>query len=434
MREENIIVKEGKYWLGNLISSSVPSRRYTTIHRPVGATSGYTAGQTISFKLPQSGYLDVESSYVKFSLVVSDKTDTVFLGSNSLVKRLVVKDGQNNILEDINNYNVLHMLIRRAMACQDQNASREMLNGSGCEEIHSSIANGLPSNGSTFSTASNRYFVLTLDLSGILGNLNKYLPLEHISNGLYFDIVLERNAGVLLCPTGSTRSYTVNDVSYVADIVEFNELFENEFKKYLQEYPLELYYHSYTSHTGAVPTGSVNNSFVISEKASSLKDLYFCIIPDTVLTSIHLNPYTFTPLVENFSVSLQLGNQRIPQYPMTNHVDVYTELRKSFNVLNDQVMGGLIDYKSFTTATTANSTDNGKCTLYCMGLNLETHLASSVDGNLVLSGKDSKSVANNMVLQISNGNGIVGAQTIYMYTHTDRIYSVDSFGKGVVSY
>jgi hypothetical protein len=430
VREQNVVPKESKYFLGNLIGSSVPSRRSTVQHRPVGAVGGYRQNQTISFRLPQSGYLDVQSSYIKYQIQFdATLTSTGFLSSHSLVKRVIVKDGQNNILEDIDQYSFLYHLVRRSMGCQDQNSSRTILYGSFDEDTGgtSGTVTGL---GAT--SLNNQYLILTLDLSGIFGSNIKYLPLEHIENGMFLDIQLQSAKNVVL--SNADVGYTVNDVAWVCDIVDFTPEFENQFKQYLQQMPLELYYHSYQNHAGNLANGSLNNSIAISEKASSLKDLYFCIIADANLSATASNSYSFTPLSGNFSVSLQLGNQRIPQFPITTRVEALAELRKSFNVLNDMVMGGLHTIGSYSQATAPSGTSAGSACTFCMGLNLENHLASSVDGTLVMSGKDSKSVAQNMVLQINNGVAWTASQTVYIWTHTDRIYSVDSFGKGVVSY
>lgn len=431
VREQNVVVKEAQYYYGNLISSSVPSRRFTTRHMPTGQSSGYKAGQTISFHLPQSSYLDTQSSYIKYNLKLTATTNNMtFLSSNNLIQRCVVRDGQNNIIEDINNYHYLHNLIRRAMAPADQDRGRNILYGSGFEDIVT------PASATNGATSDLKDFIITLDLSGIFGNQIKYLPLQHIQNGLYLDLTLAPNADVFVysAATADGRTYELNNVMYVCDIVEFNEQFEASFKQYLQQMPLELYYHSYQHHSSAL--SGTNNSIIISEKASSVKDVYWVAVNNAEVSAYNKNSMQFKSFGEVFSLSLQLGNQRIPQYPMESPVEVYTELKKSFNTLNDLVLGGLVDRALFTAGTT------GSCVSFMCGLNMENHIASSVDGTLVLSGKDSKSVSQNMVLQLNNtrdfslddtGNN-PAQHTCLIWVHSDRIYSVDAFGKGVVSY
>jgi hypothetical protein len=398
---------------------------------PTGQSGNYRAGQTISFHLPQQGYLDVQSSYIKYKLYLSDLTDNItFLSSNNLIQRLVVRDGQNNIIEDISQYHYLHNAFRRAIAPKDQDLGRTILYGSGYEDIVSPVVVLTPTHGNT---VNNKEFIITLDLSGVFGTQNKYLPLQHIQNGLYVDITLSPNNDVFLYTgTSDNRFYQLDNVMYVCDIVEFNEEFEASFKQYLQQMPLELYYHSYQHHSGAL--NGTSNSIIISEKASSVKDVYWVVVASTNATSTLLNTMQFYSLGESFSVSLQLGNQRIPQYPMESPVEVYTELKKSFNTLNDLLLGGSFDRVGYTSGTNVSGTsNNGNCVSFVMGLNMENHIASSVSGNLVLSGKDSKSVSQNMVLQLNNTTDVGGA-TCLIWVHSDRVYSVDQFGKGVVSY
>jgi hypothetical protein len=316
------------------------------------------------------------------------------------------------------------------MAPADQDRGRNILYGSGFEDIVT------PASATNGATSDLKDFIITLDLSGIFGNQIKYLPLQHIQNGLYLDLTLAPNADVFVysAATADGRTYELNNVMYVCDIVEFNEQFEASFKQYLQQMPLELYYHSYQHHSSAL--SGTNNSIIISEKASSVKDVYWVAVNNAEVSAYNKNSMQFKSFGEVFSLSLQLGNQRIPQYPMESPVEVYTELKKSFNTLNDLVLGGLVDRALFTAGTT------GSCVSFMCGLNMENHIASSVDGTLVLSGKDSKSVSQNMVLQLNNtrdfslddtGNN-PAQHTCLIWVHSDRIYSVDAFGKGVVSY
>lgn len=426
VREQNKVVKEASYFLGNLIASSVPSRRVTTRHMPTGQSSNYRSGQTISFHLGQSGYLDVNASYIRYTLNLSDTANNMtFLSSNNLVQRLVVRDGQNNIIEDISNYHYLHNLFRRSMSPKDLDEGRNILYGSGFEDI---VTPAAATNGSV---SDDKSFIITLDLSGILGGSQiKYIPLQHIQNGLYVDITLAPQSDVFLysAATADTRYYELNNVMYICDIVEFDAQFEDSFKNYLQEMPLELYYNSYQHHSSNL--SSTSNSVIISEKASSIKDIYWVAVKNSKVSDYKQNSMQFESLGELFSVSLQLGNQRIPQYPMETPVEVFTELKKSFNTLNDLVLGGLVNRTNFVSGTSAN---NGFCVSFMCALNMEVHLASSVDNTLVLSGKDSKSVSQNMVLQLNNTNDMTG-NTCLVWVHSDRIYQIDSFGKGTVSY
>lgn len=433
MREQNYVVPSASYFYNNLIASSVASKRRTVKHRPQSSFN-YTGGQTIIFKLPSESYLDTRCSYILYQLVLNSTADkTSFLGSNSLISRLVIKDGSSQIIEDINNYHYIHRLITLAMAPSDQDNSKEILYGSGREFMVSpevtGNANGATSNG--------KYFILTLDLSGIFSNY-KYIPLKRLENGLYVEITLSKNTDVLLS-SAAGKTYELRDVQFVCDMIDFDDTFEKSLDEYLKQMPLELYFHTYSNHYFALSGAS--NSVVVSDKSSSLKDVYMCMTNDLNTSgadSYKLNSYQFTPPAPQFSVSLQIGNERIPSNPLTTAVECYTELLKSFNTLDDLVLRGQLNRTRYTSGKApAAGTDDGECVSFVMGLNLEAHVGASNTApnttQLVLSGRDSKSVTQPMYVQIDSSVSLAG-NTLQIWTHKDAIYSVDSYGKGVISY
>lgn len=428
VREENKVVKEASYFLGNLIYSSVPSKRTTTQIRPAGSSGAYTSNQTIVFRFPQKDFLDCQSSYIKYKLTLSATNDnTSFLGSHALIQRLVIKDG-GQILEDINNYHFLHRLITLSMAPEDLDKGKTILYGSGKEFMEAPSV----TNGGNAGTVNNKTFIMTLDLSGLFSN-NKYVPLEYIQGGLQVEITLSRDTDAVLAAS-SAKTFTVNDPVFVADVVQFDESFHQQFKSYLQQMPLELYFHTYTNYYSSL-SGSLN-SVVISDKSSSVKDLYFCIVADANVTGTDAykkNSYQFAALTDPFNVSLQIGNERVPQYGMGSYAECYSELKKSFNTLGDIINGGQLNLTRYVSGIASSGSTEGECVSFVMGLNLESHIASSVEGNLVMSGRDSKSVTNNMVLLINNASSLTN-NTLLAWVHKDCIYSVDSFGKGVLSY
>lgn len=435
VREENKIVSQAQLFYGNLWASSVPSKRWTSRVFPVSQISGYKANQTVTFKFNKAYYLDVQSSYIRYTLKLSDTQDNVaFLSSYNLIQRLVVRDG-STVLEDINDYHILANMFRRSLVTQDHAKANSILYGTSEYEDFNGVYEANSGNGAS---VNNQSFVLTLDLSGLFGSNVKYLPLQHM-NDVYVEITFASNEDVLIHKGAqNNKSYTLDDVMYIADYVEFNEEFERQFKELLSQTPLELYYHTYSSHTSAV--AGTNHSVIVTEKASSIKDVYWVIIKNSNRTSHNLNTMQFSSLASNnnnLSIFVQLGGHVYPSQRMESVCEVYSELKKSFNTLLDISQTGLVDRDQFTTGVAASGTqgseENGICVSFMMGLNMETHLQASVDGTLVLSGKNSMSTNQNLTIYMNN-TPFLDVSTCYAFIHADRILSIDQFGKSTVSY
>lgn len=240
--------------------------RETVKYAPEGKAT-YGPGDTIRIKVDADGFLDGLMSYLTFKAEVT-------VGANSprflsdiqcLFNRVRILDSNQNVLEDIADYNLLHRMLLEATMSRDY------------RESSASVLQGVPptdlkADSTAIAWASTPRLYNVLLLSGVIngGLTSKFYPTAH--NGLIIEIDLEQASTCIQVNLGETVDYEVTSVNYVADIIKFDPEYEATFNsRWVNEgvvYPYDTYSSFFQNINGS------GDRVRVSENLSSLKSVY----------------------------------------------------------------------------------------------------------------------------------------------------------------
>jgi hypothetical protein len=238
--------------------------RETVKYAPEGKAS-YGPGDTIRIKVDADGFLDGLMSYLSMTATITGGTAPRFLTDiQCLFNRVRILDSNQNVLEDIADYNLLHrMLLEATMSTDYKTTAASILQGVAPTDLVGDAA-------AVAWAAGRQYNVLLL--SGVIngGLTSKFYPTAH--NGLIIEIDLEQASTCIWDTAAGSPTYTVTGVNYVADIVKFDPEYEATFNsRWVNEgvvYPYDTYSSFFQNLNGS------GDRVRVSENLSSLKSVY----------------------------------------------------------------------------------------------------------------------------------------------------------------
>lgn len=221
--------------------------------------SQFTAGNIIRIEFPADNYLNVLNSVVAFDLKPTFAVSTLGLpkhGAHSLIKRLRILYG-SLVLEDIQEYSTL-VRIFTDLGVQPEYSSSvgAILDGMGSGS-GVSLTNNVP-----------RSFCLNL-LSGLL-TCKKLIPLKWMAAQFAIEITLNSGAEAFIAaPTTTGGTYTVDNVNFIAEMLEFDSTYDTAFYAGLVQGGVPLKFASWHYHTTNVTNAMT--SAQIHERSRSVK-------------------------------------------------------------------------------------------------------------------------------------------------------------------
>ena len=405
---------------------AIPSTQNRRSYYPVnGQKFQDTNSNIIRIDVNADGMLDVQQSYLEFTLVNDSGTKRALDQGHCWIKRLTIESA-GVILEDINNYNKLVGAILQpaqgsaaytgevSLAQFAGNSStRGVLGTDGANGAFAvpTFQNSMPKpgvagganqvgegqtqtalNGTGVmgpATAGNGGANAHVALTQVTGqyhlvcgflNMDKYLPLVLMGQGFTIQLELEvGNAiGTAITENGGAanvlaQSYTIQDVKYVAHIVEMQRDFYDMLRNLQAQSGGSLMIGGSTyrhfSHAYK-PTSGTTEDINISARVRSLESLLWTTTRTVNLTSNKFyslsNGSTFGAAKGTFNVfvgSVRYPSNQIAWDTVANKGEAYQELRKCFGALGSINHGGLLNTSTYLSSVTgeecsANSQPN----------------------------------------------------------------------------
>ena len=376
------------------LPNAVKSRSRTVQFTPInGSTFNSTSSNMIKLDIRSTGYLCGQESFLTFS-ITNNSGGTVFLDgqASSCIQRLrLVANGV--VLSDIQNYHILSAFLISAQGSDDYARVLSIVGGyadvpspsstlipvgaDAAEILANSGMNGL-------SAGATKTYSIPL-ISGLL-NSSRFLPLGLMTGALTLEIYLEPNFGVVFNASGAfsgTQTYTVQNVSYIAKIVEIeNEASENLIKQMLLTSGLQIKTNDFTCHVNNIPNGAASASLTIPDRSSSLKSLITLLQHSGATYNISgIQSYKFDVTQYNYRV----GSNLYPIQPVScsdsNLTQVFNECLKCFN----SGLYSLNTHTNMSFTTFSNDTTYTKFGGFSMAYDFENYSSSENFSGLELS-------------------------------------------------
>eukprot|EP01050_Picozoa_sp_SAG11_P021231 SAG11_NODE_3735_length_2257_cov_71.721501_2_plen_487_part_00 len=357
------------------------------------------ASNIIRIDVNADGLLDVQQSYLEFTLQSRVAATRAFDQGHCWIKRLTIESG-GVILEDINNYNRLvggilqpaqgsaaytgEMGVAQFSNCQTDyqsllnaavvDANNEVFPGISFQNCHPGVVDSQAGPGAVdAANAVNGTGVMAAGGAGVVNaaaqftgqyhlacgflNIDKYLPLVLMGQGFTIQLELDVGANIGVVTGGVAAPYTISNVKYVAHIVEMQRDFYDMMRNLQAQSGGSIMIGGSTyrhfSHAFQAADGGTEE-INISARVRSLEALLWCSQNTGAISNS--NVYNLSDSITLGSTSgaynIFIGANRYPSNQVnwnntTNKGESYQELRKCFGALGSINHGGLLNNSSY---------------------------------------------------------------------------------------
>lgn len=360
----------------SLKPSAFPAKRTRLSIQPYQFPSAaITSNQLIQFYLParRNTAIDPATIYLKGSItaIAGPTAGRGYLNRNafSLINRIQVRGQDSTLLEDTMNWNdLMHILTDLQCTREDKLGLSPMWAGSdysyyiasnqtagalGNTGAANTLYTGIQvQNGADFgrnfptnTTQIDFCIPIVLGVGLLCDNL---LPMFALSNDLRLDLYTElpnvafRAHDTAFANGQAVTSYTLANLEIVCDQITFDEESMSAIKESIGESPLYVHASSWNCYTSTYPTGTSGfTSQLVPHRSLSVKQfLSASHLPNTNGSDSfgRVFPYGTSAM----SLDINCGGQKVPQKPISNYAEAFTELQKSQHSLNSLLMEGSI--------------------------------------------------------------------------------------------
>lgn len=364
----------------------------------------YRPGNIIRIDLPSQGYLNAINSTLAFTVraylnsgaYADPSTKNWGLQNNvqSMFRRVRILYG-SLVLEDIQDYNILVRMLTEVTVGDDYNNKLGRVAeglGNWRERFRDNRSwikadtAGVPS----------EYRRFNVNLASGLLTSRKLIPLKWMASQLRIEIELAppHTCFAFQTPTGSPSpawTYQVEDVAFLAEVIEFDQTYDAAFYKGLQSGGVPIQFASWRSY----PFSSTGNSsqYVVAERARSIKAA-FAVQVSTVLNGTSPTAAAWEADSHAFprggitEFQWRVGSRYFPAQAVKADgfaAEAYIELQKALNILGNYEVGGQIIPYTFG-STTGSAVDGGAgkqdgiTAAKVIGIN-DPYIVNGVDGS-----------------------------------------------------
>lgn len=230
------------------------------------------------------------------------------------------------------------------------------------------LATGSPVTSTSFVTSTKdvRYrgtntFCINL-LSGCLTQ-KKLLPLKWMAAQFAIEITLATEADCFLSPSSVTPTYYINNVNFIAEMLEFDSAYDTAFYDGLRSRGVPIKFSSFHFHSFNI--SGQNNTIQIHERARSVKFGLAVARDSNAVSILHDSDRFFHDLGASFSAGVvtnpgkgqvsqfqwRVGGRYYPSQPVRalyGGPEAYIELQKVLDNLGDYTRGSMITANRWT--------------------------------------------------------------------------------------
>ena len=456
------------------VESRVRRRGYVPSN---GASFVSNQNNIIEIPVSASAFLDTKHSFLRMNFLnTTGQTFGVdFGGGHGLIRRLRVMQG-GTVLSDCREYGrLMSSIILPCQSTEDSLSTRSIKDGqryangtvggtgvigvAAAAEITGAAVN-TPTNANDSTTAaaagSNYTFSIPL-MNGLLGTTqDKLVPLFLLnSSPIVIEITLEtsENIGVW---GGVPGGYTINNVRYMASLVETGPAVEDQIRMVQQQSGGRLVLNGvdYTHHPGNIAANAQGRiSLPLPVRKKSIKSVLFAAAGTTfgggAGARTNLYNLSFGGHLNMVEYQLSVGSRRVPEVPiqfnaailgaLNNKAQYFEELAKCFGetksahglgvmtrINNSNTAGATAGMSIPSVAGGAGAMNSLR---FCpFGIDCESFQPDGKGGGALESGIDTASSSTPLELVLDIGIGQATPIVVDMYVVADSIYFIDTVG------
>ena len=443
-----------------------------------GASFVSDQNNIIEIPVSASAFLDTRHSYLRMNFLntAGFTLGVDFGGGHGLIQRLRILQG-GTVLSDCREYaRLMSSIILPCQGNQTNLATRSIKEGQ--RFANSAVAGGAGvlqpavaatditgatvntptnANDSTVAAGPGSNYVFSIPLmNGLLGTTqDKLVPLFLLNNApIVIEITLQPSLDIG-CWGNIPGGYTVNDVRYMASLVETGPAVEDQIRQVQAQSGGRLVLNGvdYTHHPGQVPTNTVGRvQLDIPVRKKSIKSVLFVGASGTygAGAGAQINRYNLS-YGGNFNMSeyqLAVGSRRIPEIPIgfqaataagaaTQKAQYFEELAKCFGEtgsahglgvmsrVNNSNQSGLTGNMAVPSAGGAALQTHVFCPF---GIDCEAFQPDGQGGGALESGVDTATGSQPMALMIDIQAAVNSNLIVDIYVVHDSLYFIDQVG------
>ena len=456
------------------VESRVRRRGYVPSN---GAVFVSNQNNIIEIPISASAFLDTRHSFLRMNFLNTTlQTFGVdFGGGHGLIRRLRIMQG-GTVLSDCREYGrLMSSIILPCQSTEDSLSTRSIKEGqryangtvggtgvtgvAAAAEISGAAVNTpTNANDSTCLAAAGSNYTFSIPLmNGLLGTTqDKLVPLFLLNSA---PIVIE----ITLAPAvdigvwgAAPGAYTINNVRYMASLVETGPAVEDQIRMVQAQSQGRLVLNGvdYTHHPGNIPINSVGRiSLPIPVRKKSIKSVLFSAAGTTFAggagARINLFNQSFGGHLNMNEYQLAVGSRRVPEVPiqfnaggggaLLNKAQYFEELAKCFGETKSAHGLGVLtrvntcNFSGLTAGMAVPSVAGGAGAMgshrFCpFGIDCEAFQPDGKGGGALESGIDTASSSTPLELVLDIGTAVAAPVVVDMYAVHDSIYFIDTVG------
>lgn len=397
-----------------------------------------------------NSFLDGTHGYLQMKVSADNKTtnavESIDGGVFSLIQRLrIISLGNGTILEDINNYNLLHNILfqhqtdpakLKVSNAISGTASNLQLDGTAFDNADAfSFYNPDRGTGFADNTAASDKTLCCPLISGLLSNTTgKALPIG-ASSGIQLEITFAPAADCLKTAAGGDVNYNIKSLHYYAPVFQITG---GDFSSAMVQMinamnGVSFTGTTYSNHIGSMAAGAGEKVVDINDTARSLKSLLSVSRLQTQVSSIEHNGLSHYAPNATTQFNFRIGEdmyppsriqcaisaaQANPTYNANNTANAYQNLQMALGSANNIHAQSLIDNRQFNS--------NG----FIMAVDCEKYMSET--GNVSNTGIDTLSGNLNISLEVEN-NVATGTNRVDSYAMKEVMFYLNPDGNWSVS-
>ena len=369
-----------------LEQSAVTTRNKTYI-TPQNGEGPWVQNQKIVFQFPSNSFMDPQTLRFEFlpAFTGGSGSGTAYGFANTSVdwiRRLVVKSGSTEIV-DIDNYNVW---------CAFQYKTVIPWTYSVTSGVTLDMFNLTPyarttefGGASYYNISASSPTVYVNNIAGLyashtimngLFQVLQYIPLSLINN-LQIEIYTDLNINAIMVDGSQTitnnEAYSISNCRLYYDQITFDPAFADAIANTIKtDGELFIPFYQIRNHEKTLPLGVSNVTFQISERVSSLNQIYVIPIPAMNSSLAYNTIGCFNPQAFWIEHQFRLNSIYFPTYPINTYTERAVNNLLATNQYGDIDSGGLLNPLNFSTGTfNYSNTDQWLCEFYAFDFERE---------------------------------------------------------------
>jgi hypothetical protein len=333
---EEVLPKNFEFDKPLKVAAAAESHRITLT--PISGTS-YTGRGRIIFNLPSGSngmYFNPTNTYLQYTLrstVLATTAFTLDASGYSPIQSINVFFGSVQVSQVTDVHLLGNMLIDHTCSMADRGTS---LTPMGCADMVGNVALQTPRNGRAMALAANSTIDIAIPLIGLFGpgNCTKAIPLSLLRDDIRIEITLNPIFSWVTGAPLAEGNVVIEQVKLQAEVIRLDSAVEQQLIASVPKGVMSIPATDILCYSTTVAAGAGSISWQIPCRAKSVQSAYIVLSSVANSTGVTIKSSSTFTRAGLSSYSFRIGGLRVPSIPVSNTVEMRSELYKAMRVLN----------------------------------------------------------------------------------------------------